>query len=253
MKGFFMKIKLMIVALVVVSGLRGMDTELSVSVKDQTALTKAFERCVASKSYGFKDSKRPIVFCCLQETDDKKTISCLIQKAIDKGQIIHEEFSWLRHIKAVDGVAQCTIYNIGCKKNIKEDLFDINQLMMHNQRTPLLFVATSSDLKSICEELGADIQSCDNVEFASALLESAKELARDEMDNVLTRGASLDELSKKSEELSFQSKVFQFNKDKKQPSFLSAFSNFFTNHWGKLAVGGVSLAALFAYYYKFVR
>jgi hypothetical protein len=38
-----------------------------------------------------------------------------------------------------------------------------------------------------------------------------------------------------------------------QPSYLSTLSNFFTNHWGKLA-GGASLAAFLAYYYyNFVR
>jgi hypothetical protein len=41
--------------------------------------------------------------------------------------------------------------------------------------------------------------------------------------------------------------------DKKQLGRLAAFSNFLTNHWGKIAVGGVSLAVLFAYYYNFVR
>lgn len=42
--------------------------------------------------------------------------------------------------------------------------------------------------------------------------------------------------------------------DKKELGRLAAFSNFLTNHWGKLAVGGASLAAFLAYYYyNFVR
>lgn len=282
----------MIIALVAVSGLQGSDRGQQVSVKDERALTQAFDQCVDSKSYSHNNCKRPIVVCCLKETNDKEVMRHLTQKVIDKecksidvGFARRTKVYWypdmVTKIKNVDSdewidhndterVMLCNVFNLGGTTK-KEDFSNINTLLARHPRTPMLVVATSSDLKSICEEVGAGIKSCD-VELASALLESAKKLALDEMDNALSRGTSLDEFLKQSEELSFKvdkesrndesvSSLVQHAKrlveesksfDKKQPSYLSAFSNFFTNHWGKLA-GGVSLAVLFAYYYNFVR
>ncbi len=264
----------MIIALVAVSGLHGSERGQMVSAKDEKALTKSFEDCVNSRSYAFNNCKRPVVVCCLKETNNKETIHCLTQKVIDKEcQSIDGNFAritkvhWypatekVTKIKNVESdqwidqndtkrVMLCTVYNIGSNTE-KEDILNVNQLLVSHPRIPMLVIVTSSDLKSICEAVEADMTSF-NVDFSAAILQSAKELAISKLDNIVNSGDSIDELLKKLEELSCQSKVFQSkNDEKKLVDSLSAFysfTKFFTNHWGKLA--GVSLIGILACYYK---
>ena len=262
----------MMIALVTASGLHGSERGQLVSVNDEKALTGSFESCIDSRSYAFINCKRPIVVCCLKDTNNKEAIHSLTQKVIDKEcQFIDEDFARMTKInwyfgamtkiknvesdqwmdrKDTNRTTLCAVYSIGDRVT-KEDLLEINSLVNESPRTPFLIVATSSNLKSACQVVEADTASF-NVEFSAALLESAKELAINEIDTVLNRNESLEDLLKTSEKLSVKTKFFQFNNNEKKPvGYISVFSKFFTNHWGKLA--GVSLVAFLAYYYNFAR
>jgi hypothetical protein len=240
----------MIISLVAVFGLQGSDRGQLVS-KDEAAFQKSFERCIDSKSYAFKNCKRPITVCCFKETNDKNEIHNLTKKVIDNEcSNLAVRFAKLANVYLYSGVNTnvknaennqwidqdytdnkrttiCMVYNIG--RNIQQDLDNINQLIEKNKRAPLLVTGTSADFQSVFKVL--ETSKNVNFEFADKLIELDHE-----------------ELLKKEKDLAAEDEVAQVYE--RQLGLIITFKNFVTNRW---VITGSLLAAFLAYYYKFAR
>jgi len=268
------KIKLVIFSLLAVSGLWGSDRSQSVAMQGEEGLRKAFVHCIDNRSYAIDRFKRPITVCCFTETNNKDEIHNLTKKVIDNEcQNVAVNFSKFANvylhsgahttIKNVDGnqwidkdytdrrLTMCMIYNI-TSNNMQQDIEILNKLIDQNKETPLLITGTRSDFIAVFKELETNTKSF-NSELAGELVTLSKELVLNEIDKMLERGPSLENLLESSKELHFESKALQSNNNKSKPGYFSitTLKNFFTNRW--VIAGGFSLAALIVYYYKLVR
>ena len=230
--------------------------------KDEAAFRGVFTHCINS-------NPRVITFCCFKETNNKKEIDSLTTQVIkDECEKVGKQCSVNFGIHCCFNpnpvnqmtnrflsMSECMVYNID-GSDIQNDLNIINRLTANNKKTSVLFTGTSSAFESLFTAFEAKLQanaaSIDS-ELAPKLRNFAKELLRNRIEKCQNNGSSFEELANRADKISSESEFSKFNNDKNdnnksEPGYfsISAFTNFIRNHPIRL-VGGLSLAALFAY------
>jgi hypothetical protein len=130
---------------------------------------------------------------------------------------------------------------------MRQDIENLNKLIEQNESTSLLITGTSYDFSAISNELEKNTKSF-TIELARELVEPlrglAKELQLNEIDKLLEKGESLDNLSERVDSLSFESKSFG-QKNKRAVGIIAVLGDFWENHWGKCMLTGALIISIY--------
>jgi hypothetical protein len=209
----------MIISLVAVLGLQGMENPLAVT-NDESKLKEAFLYCVKNDS----SIKRRLAVFCPKEAKTPDEIHCLTKKVIGNNVVTYfldneNANAFVYSCFNAERKTMCTIYDTDgklaqCLEGIKESI-EKNEL-------PLLCITSNlADANLVCKALRKDVKLFSH-EF--------EEFKTKETLKALIANSEL---------------------KKQQPGLINNLRAFFTNRW--VLAGGFSLAALFAYYYNYVR
>jgi hypothetical protein len=272
------KIKLVIVALVAVFGLQGMENPY------QDTLVQAVVKCIESGRDTGK--KHPMVVHFYNDRDEQYSSSDKIQDLLagslksnfdtqfaesstirlDSGvkdndfvlkYLSKDHKTWISSQDYMNDTPRlrsaCIVFDIVDDKSA--DCFLHNSERYARYGTPMLINFNTSGVKdrfNIWTILGKDVVQCGHMPANIAQILKEEKASRERFYGSLhtAEGSNAENIAEGSDVENRDPRPD--NKEKKQSSSLSAFSNFFTNRL--VIAGGFSLAAFLAYYYyNFVR
>jgi hypothetical protein len=252
----------MIISLVAVLGLQGMENQLVfTNFENETVFKKAFFHCLTRRPMFNEHTffKNSLVVCCF-DGPEKIQLELLNKVIDDEGKKIK-----------IDQESATTIIDVQLYSTVKTEEFNEKIKIAASSMSELSFMWKENSIdKMIVYNIDniADENLTQALENIKELIDKNNEQTSEQISLLVTtpNSAYTVRVLKALENMKVFRSQGEFNVSfegfkaysdselkKQQPGLISKFRAFFTTHRVKLAAGGFSLAALFAYYYKFVR